>query len=217
MSGVFLSLFKTVDLSAHHFRHRRRRPHSCSPQQHGIRSDVWYSSRRKFSPKLIGPAETTEVYSSRRRSRQSSTSRCHHASEGRRVRKADSSGDGEGRFVKHRARSIAAPTFSTSTLTTPDRCMSGRLCDQKTHEYPPHPRKPPAKERENTSRGLRGYTVLILLRSSPPISNNERKCGTLLTAILLIVNHLSLKIKLMLTWFVHGIVSLLMCIKSGVA
>ena len=73
MLGVFLSLFKTVDLSARHFRHRRRRPHSCNPQQRQIRSDVWYSSRTKFSPKLIGPAETTEVCSSRRRSRQSST------------------------------------------------------------------------------------------------------------------------------------------------
>ena len=33
MLGVFLSLFKIVDLSARQFRYRRRRPHSCSPQQ----------------------------------------------------------------------------------------------------------------------------------------------------------------------------------------
>ena len=132
MSGVFLSLFKTVDLSAPHFRHSRRRPHSCSPQQHGIRSDVWYSSRRKFSPKLIGPAETTEVCSSRRRSRQSSTkplSSC--------IRRATSSQSrflwrwGSG-FAKRRARSISAPTFSTSTLDNaetflaPDRSMRRR-------------------------------------------------------------------------------------------
>jgi hypothetical protein len=71
MLGVVLSLFETVDLSARHFRHRRRRPHLCSPQQHQIRSDVWYGNRTKFLPKLIGPAETTEVCSSRRRSRQS--------------------------------------------------------------------------------------------------------------------------------------------------
>ena len=136
MLGVFLSLFKTVDLSARHFRHRRRRPHSCSPQQHQIRSDVWYSSRTKFSPKLIGSAEMTEVCSSRRRSRQSSTkplSSC--------IRRATSSPSRflwrwGSRFVKRRARSISAPTFSTSTLTTPrgfllliDRCVGGS-CSQ---------------------------------------------------------------------------------------
>ena len=131
MLGVFLFLFKIVDLFARHFRHRRRRPHSCSPQQHQIRSDVWYSSRTKFSPKLIGPAETTEVCSSRRRSRQSPTkprSSC--------IRRATSSQSRflwrwGGRFVKRRARSISAPTFSTSTLATPrflvpDRSMRRR-------------------------------------------------------------------------------------------
>jgi hypothetical protein len=124
MLGVFLSLFKTVDLSARHFRHRRRRPHSCSPQQHQIRSDVWYSSRTKFSPKLIGPAETTEVCSSRRRSRQSSTkplSSC--------IRRATSSQSRflwrwGSRFVKRRARSISAPTFSTSTLDNAERFLA---------------------------------------------------------------------------------------------
>ena len=134
MLGVFLSLFKTVDLSARHFRHRRRRPHSCNPQQRQIRSDVWYSSRTKFSPKLIGPAETTEVCSSRRRSRQSSTkplSSC--------IRRVTSSQSRllwrwGSRFVKRRARSISAPTFSTSTLTRPrgfllliDRCVGVAL------------------------------------------------------------------------------------------
>ena len=134
MLGVFLSLFKTVDPSARRFRHRRRGPHSCSPQQHQIRSDVWYSSKAKFSPKLIGPAETTEVCSSRRRLRQSSTkplSSC--------IRRATSSQSRflwrwGSRFVKRRARSIAAPTFSTSTLTTPrgfllliDRCVGVAL------------------------------------------------------------------------------------------
>ena len=124
MLRVFLSLFKTVAFSARHFRHRRRRPHSCSPQQHQIRSDVWYSSRTKFSPKLIGPAETTEVCSSRRRSRQSSTkplSSC--------VTRATSSQSrflwrwGSG-FAKRRARSISAPTFSTSTLDNAERFLA---------------------------------------------------------------------------------------------
>jgi hypothetical protein len=128
MLGVFLSLFKTVDLSARHFRHRRIRPNSCSPPQHQIRSDVWYSSRTKFSPKLIGSAEMTEVCSSRRRSRQSSTkplSSC--------IRRATSSQSRflwrwGSRFVKRSARSI----FSTSTLgkaerfPTPDRAMRRR-------------------------------------------------------------------------------------------
>jgi hypothetical protein len=132
MLGVFLSLFKTVDLSARHFRHRRRRPHSCSPQQHQIRSDVWYSSRTKFSPKLIGPAETTEVCSSRRRSRQSSTkplSSC--------IRRVTSSQSRFlwrwGRcFVKRRARSISAPTFldiyadNAERFLAPDRAMCRR-------------------------------------------------------------------------------------------
>ena len=134
MLGVFLSLFKIVDLSARQFLYRRRRQHSCSPQQHQIWSDVWYTSRTKFSPELIGPAETTEVCSFRRRSRQSSTkplSSC--------IRRATSS-QGRflwrwgSRFVKRRARSIAAPTFSTSTLTTPrgfllliDRCVGVAL------------------------------------------------------------------------------------------
>src|ERR1700733_10710442 len=137
MLGVFLSLFKTVDLSAHHFRYRRRRPHSCSPQQ---QDQIFAQAHRtcRGDRSLQFSAEIEAIVPQ---------SRCHHALEGRRVRKADSSGDGEGRFVKHRARSIAAPTFSTSTLTTPDRCMIGRLCDQKTHEYPPHPRKPPAKKK----------------------------------------------------------------------
>jgi hypothetical protein len=134
MLGVFLSLFKTVALSTRHFRHRRRRPHSCSPQQHQIRSDVWYSSRTKFSPKLIGPAEMAEVCSSRRRSRQSSTkpmSSC--------IRRATSWQSRflwrwGSRFVKRRARSISAPAFSTCTLTTPrnflrliDRCAGVAL------------------------------------------------------------------------------------------
>jgi hypothetical protein len=134
MLGIFLSPFKTVELSARHFGHRRRRPHSCSPQQHQIRSDVWHSSRTKFSPKLIGPADTTEVCSSRRRLRQSSTkplSSC--------TRRATSSQSRflwrwRSRFLKRRARLISALTFSTSTLTTPrgfllliDRCVGVAL------------------------------------------------------------------------------------------
>ena len=131
MLGVFLSLFKTVDLSARHFRHSRRRPHSCSTQQHQIRSDVRYSSRTKFSPKLIGPAETTEVCSSRRRPSTKPLSSC--------IRRETSSQSRflwrwGSRFVKRRARSISAPTFSTSTLTTPrgfllliDRCVGVAL------------------------------------------------------------------------------------------
>ena len=132
MLGVFLSLFKTVDLSVRHFRHRRRRPHSCNPQQRQIRSDVWYSSRTKFSPKLIGPAETTEVCSFRRRSRQSSTkplSSCVTRATSTQSRFLWRWGSG---FAKRRARSISAPKFSTSTLTTPigffapDRSMRRR-------------------------------------------------------------------------------------------
>ena len=124
MLGVFLSLFKTADLSARHFRHRRIRPNSCSPPQHRIRSHVWYSSRTKFSPRLIGPPEMTEVYSSRWRSRQSSTkplSSC--------IRRATSSQSRflwrwGSRFVKRRARSISAPTSSTSTLENAERFLA---------------------------------------------------------------------------------------------
>jgi hypothetical protein len=119
MLGVFLSLFKTVGLSARHFRHRRRRSHSCSPQQPQIRTDVWYSSRTKFSPKLKGPTETPKVCSFRRRSRQSFTkplSSCIRrvtSSQSRFILRSGS------RFVKRTAKSISAPRFSTSTLTTP--------------------------------------------------------------------------------------------------
>ena len=137
MLGVFLSLFKIVDLSARQFLYRRRRQHSCSPQQHQIWSDVWYTSRTKFSPELIGPAETTEVCSFRRRSRQSSTKSLSSC-----IRRATSSQSRflwrwGGRFVKRRARSISAPTFSTSTLDNaetflaPDRSMRRRRpCSQ---------------------------------------------------------------------------------------
>ena len=137
MLGVFLSLFKTADLSARHFRHRRIRPNSCSPPQHRIRSHIWYSSRTKFSPKLIGPAETTEVCSSPRRSRQPSIKPLASC-----IRGATSSQSrflwrwGSG-FAKRRARSISAPTFSTSTLDNaetflaPDRSMRRRRpCSQ---------------------------------------------------------------------------------------
>ena len=129
MLGIFLSLFKTVDFSARHF-HRRRKPNSCSPQQHQIRSDVWYSSTPKCSPELIGPAETTEVCSSRRRPSTKPLSSC--------IRRPTRSQSRflwrlENRFVKQRART-SAPTFSTSTLTTPrgyllliDRCVGVTL------------------------------------------------------------------------------------------
>ena len=129
MLGVFLSLLKTADLSARHFRHRRIRPNSCSPPHHQIRSDVWYSSRTKFSPKLIGPAEMTEVCSSRRRSRQSSTKPLSSCIRGATSSQSRFLWRWGSRFVKRRARSISAPTFSTSTLDkaerfpTPDRAM----------------------------------------------------------------------------------------------
>ena len=124
MLRVFLSLFKTVAFSARHFRHRRRRPHSCSPQHYQIRSNVWYSSRTKFSPKLIGPAETAEVCSSRRRSRQSSTKPLSSCI--RRVTSLQSRflWRWGSRFVKRRARSISAPTSSTSTLENAERFLA---------------------------------------------------------------------------------------------
>ena len=112
LGGVFLSLFKTVDLCLSLSSPSKKTTSSARSIQ--IRSDVWYSSRTKFSPKLIGPAETTEVWRSRRRSRQSSTkplSSC--------IRRATSSQSRflwrwGSRFVKRRARSISAPTFSTT-------------------------------------------------------------------------------------------------------
>ena len=168
MLEVFLSLFKTVDLSARHFRHRRRGPHSCSSQQHQVRPDVWYSSRTKFSLKLIGPAETTEVCSSRRRSGQSSTkplSSC--------IRRVTSSQSRflwrwGSRFVKRMARSISAPTFSTSTLDNaetflaPDRSMRRRRpCSQwavcPSIVAPRISRKLATKSCEISSRRKRGH------------------------------------------------------------
>jgi hypothetical protein len=126
LSGVFLSLFKTVDLSVCRFGHCRRRPHSYNPQQHQILSDVWQQD--EIFAQAHRNCRDDRSLQFRRRPRQSSTkprSAC--------IRRATSSQSrflwGWGSlFAKRSARS----TFSTSALENaerflaPDRAMRRR-------------------------------------------------------------------------------------------